>query len=48
MAAWVERNLCADPDDLKPCILRSQLSNRQVRILRPIVAPSAGNVFPVM
>ena len=22
MAAWVERNLCADPDDLKPCILR--------------------------
>ena len=46
MAAWVERNLCADPDDLKLCILRSRCRNRQVRILRPIIAPSAGNVFP--
>ncbi len=25
MAAWVERNLCADLDDFKPCILRSRI-----------------------
>ena len=46
MAAWVERNLCADPDDLKPCILRSRCRTGRVRILRPIIASSADNVFP--
>ena len=39
-AACTERNLCADPALLKPCILRSRSSGRLMRILRSIVAPS--------
>ena len=39
--AWVERNLCADPTLLNPCILLSLRRVWLMRILRSMVAPSA-------
>ena len=48
MAAWVERNLCADPDDLKPCILRSRCRTGRCEFSARLLLRPPVTCFPVM
>ena len=48
MAAWVERNLCADPDDLKPCILRSRCRTGRCEFSARLLLRPPVTCFPVI